>query len=666
MRQKLSFKNSSIRFKLIILLLVISVIPLLAATSLSISYFSRTTEAENFEVQKKIASIYSAQIDAWIRDKAAKTETLIANHPEFAEGNTDQTLPLLRTIKESDNDIQNINFLNPNGAGLDIAGVPIDVSDRAHFLAAKESKKTSIGDMLISKVTNSYIFPIDVPVLDASGNLMGVIVSTVSPDTFAVLTDQIKIKESGFGYLVSGKGDYYTYPDKERIGKNIADYLNDADGKLFIDRLLAEESGALTYRDENGVNMYNHFETIPGTSWKLVVSVPEPEVLESVNHSRNLSIMIVAVVVLLTIAIAYAASRYITNIALAITNFMKKVAEGNLTERLKSDSRDEIGQLKNSINVMLDAFSTTVEKINTSIAGVVAASEKLKLSSEQSDALSREIGSTIKVIAEGTANQLAASEQTATASEEMAGGVQRIAESSGTVSEHASNVMQEVEQGNVELQQAVKQIHAISDSANRTAQVIEELNAHSSEIGHIIDFISDISNQTALLSLNASIEAARAGEAGRGFAVVANEVKKLAEQTGVSVKNITELIGMIQTSSRGAAQAIIQNQKDIENGLTNMRQVEESFSDIRIAIVDVTGQVQEISAATEEMSASTEEISASMGEMVHIAEASATNSQQVADHSMTQLKLIEEMSASTHELTRMMNDLKERAALFKV
>jgi len=666
MRHKLSIKNSSIRFKLIAIFLIVSLIPLFIATSFSIIYSSRSAEAENDAVQKKITSIYAAQIDEWIQDKASKTETLIASHPAFAQGDAERILPLLRTIKESDNEIQNYNFLNPDGIGVDISGVPIDVSDRGHFLAAKESKQTSVGDMLVSKVTNNYIFPIDVPVLDPSGNLAGVIVSTVSPDTFSVLTDQIKLKQSGFGYLVSGEGDYYTFPDKDRIGKNLTEYLAGADAQSFIDRLLKEQSGNIRYTDEAGVTLINHFETIPGTSWKLVVAVPEHEVLGAVNQSRNLSVLIAAVVTLLTIIIAVITSRYISNIALTITSFMRKVAEGNMTERLKVASRDEIGQLTTSINTMLDTFSATVEKINSSIEGVSAASEQLRAVAERSSALSREIGSSSTIIAEGTASQLSASEQTATASEEMATGVQRIAESSNTVSEQAANVMQEVQQGNVEIQQAIKQIHTISDSADQTAQVIEALNAHSSEIGNIVDLISEISSQTALLSLNASIEAARAGEAGRGFAVVASEVKKLAEQTSLSVNNIAGLIGTIQGSSRGAAQAIIRNQQDIANGLRNMQQVEQSFAGIRHAIVDVAGQVQEISAATEQMSAGTEEISASMGEMVNIAQHSAGNSQQVAEHALTQLKIIGEMSASTNELMRMMNELKERAALFKL
>lgn len=666
MNWKFRLRDSSIRFKLIVLLLLISIVPLLIATSLSIVYSSRSAVAENFEIQQQIAEMYKDQIHNWIRDKASRTETLIANHPEFAEGNADQILPLLRTIKESDNDIQNYNFINPNGAGTDISGLPIDVSDREHFQMAKATKQLFVGDMIISRVSNSYVFPIDVPVLDASGELVGVIVATISPEPFAALTDEIRLKQSGFGYLVSGNGEYYTYPDKERIGKNMSDYLVGEEERSFIVEMLKETSGTMTYTDGNGVKQINHFDTIPGTSWKLVVSVPEQEVLEAVNQSRNLSLIIMAIVILLTLLIAFLISRSIANMASNISSFMKKVAQGDLTGRLKVTSRDELGQLNENVNQMLDGFAGTVEKINESIAGVEAASRSLLQTAERSSALSHEIGSAIRVVAEGTASQLAASEQTATASEEMAVGVQKIAESANLVSEQATQVMQEVEEGSHGIVQGLKQIHSIHDSANKTARAIEELNAHSSEIGNIIDLISDISNQTALLSLNASIEAARAGEAGRGFAVVANEVKKLAEQTSVSVNHISGLIGTIQHTTVGASQAMIQNKEEIAKGLSNMQQVEASFSDIRQAILGVTGQVQEISAATEQMSAGTEEVSASMGEMVNIAKTSASNSEQVAEHSESQLKLVEDISGSTNELMRMMNDLKAQAALFKL
>ena len=63
------------------------------------------------------------------------------------------------------------------------------------------------------------------------------------------------------------------------------------------------------------------------------------------------------------------------------------------------------------------------------------------------------------------------------------------------------------------------------------------------------DAIAAISQQTNLLALNAAIEAARAGEQGRGFAVVAEEVRKLAEESSMTVATIQTTVRKKSTSS---------------------------------------------------------------------------------------------------------------------
>jgi methyl-accepting chemotaxis protein len=421
-----------------------------------------------------------------------------------------------------------------------------------------------------------------------------------------------------------------------------------------------------SFTDDNGSKMINYYGAIPNTSWKLVVSVPEQEVLQKVNQTRNVSILILVIVLLLTSIFAVLISKSISATILTLSSFMKKVAQGNLTERLKVKSKDEIGQLNASINVMLDSFSEIVNKINLSIIGVAAASEKLIASTDQSSQISTEIGTSIQEIAVGTGTQLSGAEQSARAMEEVAHGIQRIAESSSTVSDQASGVYSEVETGNNEIQTAISQMNVISDSTNHTSQVIDDLSAHSMEVGKIIKLISDISSQTALLSLNASIEAARAGESGRGFAVVANEVKKLAEQTRLSVISISSLIQQIQSSTDSATQSMHQNKQDVENGIKKMQHIEQTFDNIRSSILQVSEQVQEISAATQQISAGTEEVTASMGEMVSIAKDSADNSKLVADNSVKQISFMEGIVTSTESLNQMMIELKEVAAIFQI
>ncbi|WP_217594225.1 methyl-accepting chemotaxis protein [Cohnella sp. GbtcB17] len=660
--------RSSIRLKLSIVLLMMVILPLLGTTVFFIQYFTGVSKDNNGRIQETIEELNISRIDDWMQSKFSALQELSGQHQgEFQTADPKKIIPILKVLDESDKEIGAYTVLDSNGKGIDTNQLPLDASDREYFIKIKETKQPVISDMLVSKKTKKYVLPLVVPLLDASGQFVGAISASVSPEILTTLTNKIKVGKTGFGYILSGSGDYYTYPDQSRIGKKLEDFQpSDSEKKAFQKILAANSSGSVEYRESGGRQLIVHYDSIPNTDWKLIVAAPKSEIMADVNHAKTLTAWIIVAVLLIVGLIAVFVTGLIVKPILAISGVMKKVAAGDLKDRVPVRTKDELGQMGGNINEMIDSLAGIVRQINKTVDQVASESEELKRSAEQSSDAASQIAASIQGVADGADAQLQGSEQSARAMEEVAGGIQRIAESSGSVADMTNRVALEVEDGVADIRTAIEQMDVIGASAGEASTAMEELSARSNEIGRIVDVISEISNQTALLSLNASIEAARAGVQGRGFAVVANEVKKLAEQTQRSVEDIGSLIGGIQLTSDRALRSMQRNVEAIDEGVVKMRSIGEGFQQIRVAVRDTAGQIQDISATTEQLSAGSEEISASVAEMVGISKASAENTQTVAGSAQEQSAIAEDITASAQTVNQRMVELRSIVHTFKV
>ncbi|MEK5450937.1 methyl-accepting chemotaxis protein [Paenibacillus sp. FSL R7-0331] len=658
-------KTASMQRKWSLIILAISIIPLLGSTLFFTAYFGGVTKEDSEANAKTILEMNTSRLNEWLMSKTSAVQELAAQHPEFDTSNPDTIFPAIKVIEDSDRQSEGYSVINKDGLLTNMLGLTAEMGTADYFLKAKETLQPAVADMSYLEPLSKYVISIVVPVTGADKQFAGAIAFSVTPEVMIEMSKDIKVADSGYGYVVSGDGTYYAHYDSQRIGKNIAEYAGGAEMKAALKRILAGQSGSETYKGEDGSQVITYFQNVPGTGWKLMINVPESEIYAKVKSAQMIAVIFLVVVILAVVLLALYLTKRMVKPVTAISQVVKKVAEGHLSERVAVTSNDEIGEMSKGINEMIESLSGIVGMIDAAVAEVAVSSKGLLKYANDSSNTSAEIAEVIREVAHGMEEQFKGSEQSARATEEMAIGLQRIAESSVNVSDQAESVNSEVEQGYLGIQSTLEQMKVISAAAGQTSELIATLTEQSGQIGQIVDVISEISNQTGLLSLNASIEAARAGEHGRGFGVVANEVKKLAERTNTSIVHIVELIRQIQSSTANAAASMDKSITEIGDGMDKMNHVGASFEHIRSSMREVSLQIQDVSAINEEMSAGTEEITASVTDMLTIAKASAENAELVAEASVEQKELMGKVVSEAEALTAMMAELKEEVGRYR-
>jgi methyl-accepting chemotaxis protein len=248
----------------------------------------------------------------------------------------------------------------------------------------------------------------------------------------------------------------------------------------------------------------------------------------------------------------------------------------------------------------------------------------------------------------------------------MTQGIQKIAENCSAVTDASVKAEKLAGNGKQAVIQALRQMDMIDSSAAASSQVIERLSQKSIQIEQIVDLISNIAKQTNLLSLNAAIEAARAGEHGRGFGVVASEVRKLADQSAVSAKQITQLIKEIQRDSGQSVDAMKHVITEVKTGKEAMLQVSTGFEHILKSVENMAAQIHDVSSTSQQLSANSQIITETISEMYLLAKSATNQTQNAAAASEQQYASIDEITLTSLELNRMAEQLQQMAAKFKL
>lgn len=397
------------------------------------------------------------------------------------------------------------------------------------------------------------------------------------------------------------------------------------------------------------------------------------------------------VVVLLWFGLVTA--RAITRPLHAVVHRVREAAAGNLTvSALRTDSRDETGQLAAAFNEMVTKLRALIGGVADSAQMVASSSLQLQQTTSQVAQVAQGVAEAVAQVAEGAANQAQAAETSAeivvqlqaaiggiaAGAQEQAVGVQQTADlvsESVTVAEGVADraaraatasqkAIDTARNGAVVVDGTVAGMGRIRESVLTTADRIRELGGLGQQIGEITAVITEIADQTNLLALNAAIEAARAGEHGRGFAVVADEVRRLAERAGESAHEIAALIQSIQEGTQEAVAAMEAGTVEVEQGAALAADAGRALADIVAVVTEAANDVdliataageiaeasRKVAAAVDSVAAVTEENTAAAGQMATGSDEVSRSVADIAAVSAESAAAAEEVSASVEEM----------------
>ncbi|MFC0212154.1 methyl-accepting chemotaxis protein [Paenibacillus chartarius] len=417
------------------------------------------------------------------------------------------------------------------------------------------------------------------------------------------------------------------------------------------------------------LTMYRPIQNAKGEVIGMWLVGPKIEkVSQNANQILNSIYLVMLIIALVAVVGSLLWIRSIIRPIRVINAQLRDIAEGegDLTKELRVYANDEIGELAQTFNLMIANLRTMIRHIGFTSEQVAASSQELTASAEQTANVTEHSSTNAQRIAVASEQQLADVENSATAIVEMSKGIHQISSSAQVVSTSAILASGKASEG-------IKMVSALSERMTLIQHTFEELAAsvknldeRSAAIGKIVGMISGIASQTNLLSLNAAIEAARAGEEGRGFAVVAGEVRKLAEQSADSAKNITDIITLIQSDTSRLVDSMNISKAEVLEGAQLVTATNGSFREIHQYVQEVAAQIQETSAASEQLSASSDEISHSMETIKESAVNAAASIREVSNNAEHQLSSMEEITASANALSHLAEELQTLVNKFKV
>jgi methyl-accepting chemotaxis protein len=410
----------------------------------------------------------------------------------------------------------------------------------------------------------------------------------------------------------------------------IATSIRGADGKRAIGTFLGKESAAYTpvmskktyigQADILGEPYFTVYDPVLDDSNQVIgilfIGVPMKQVAEATRQFTYKYINLLLLICGITLAgIIFGGYFFFERIVKRIREMREKVAQfgqGHLAVHFETKGIDEIADMSRSVEEMANDLRSSFQSILEAIGRISRSADQLVTISEVELSSTKAVTSESRKVEINVQNALSATEEVSSGVEEVAASAQVVSKIAQGLTATMQNTEAAVQKGKEATKEAMESVDQTIDQIHKTAEIVTEVTNNANEVSHIIEDITAVSEQTNLLALNAAIEAARAGDAGRGFAVVADEIRKLAEDSQQSAKNISKILKRLTAGIVKAHEATGKTVTLSDNVKNRSALVDEQFQTISVSAERMNEMINNLQTAAQEQGGSSEEMATAM------------------------------------------------------
>jgi len=586
---------------------IITVVILLLIATLAIS---------NFLSYRQISSLMKDDIDKYSTLKVSSTsekvnawfqtikDGLIGTAPDFTQPRDDEQLNLMVKQINAATKATDILVGFEDGRSYSASAGRRYVNDydprsRGWYEEAKRQGKTIVTPMYKDAFTKNLLVSIAEPFYK-DGQLQGVLLADIELN---VLEDIVK--SSAFEHATTSLFDELgtaiastntiENPGKSKLADN-------TEFTQVQQQMLAEEKGKLIH-SVNGKDKISYFESVKldnKLSWHILVTLDKEAHHAIITDSLEDSIITAIIMTLIVSLLIYICLNKLYQPIIALKSTVQDLAQGNgdLTQRLKVTSKDDLGQIAEAVNTFISNLQTIMLEISQSTTHISSGIEQLRTQTEHNN--------TVLI------DHASETDQVVVAVTEMSSTADSVAQSAAQSATFTQKSSDEAHQSKTVVQGAVSGVADLVNEVEAMALNIQTMNEDTHKISSVLSVIGEIADQTNLLALNAAIEAARAGEQGRGFAVVADEVRTLAARTQQSTSEINEMLSRLRNGAETVVKAMDATKLSCQQTADTTASVNDSLDSMTNSVMQINDLGIQIATAAEEQSSVTEEINRNM------------------------------------------------------